>query len=552
MRNSGPGLALLSTAVALMIGLLAVPPAAAAGTKDPALSDLVATLLPSVVNIYVTTYKEIQVVEGKPVMVQDAEPDKRHSFGSGFIVTPDGTVVTNKHVTHNAINIYVTLSDGRRLPADLIAEAMSNDIAVIKIRTDKPLPPVTLGDSNTVRQGDLVIAVGNSLGFTSTVSTGIISALNRDMGFTQFDNYMQTDAAINHGNSGGPLFNAAGAVIGVNSAIYTTGSETGNVGIGLAIPINDAKFVVNHLGEMRPGKAKLGYLGAQVLSLTADLAVTYGLPGPWGSIIVDVLEDSPAAQASLRAGDIITSFDGKDVNDSRALLRAIVETTPETTVALGVWRDGKAEKVSITVTDLPANRVVRNISGWGGCGQTQFSSDDLRQFRLENGGGHPRAPHQVQSRCAAAGRGGHRCCDGQRGSRQHHQSGSSDRAGARHRSRLARRCAHCRGQRTLAETPVRANVAIGAYGAPLGVVSAQLMFRKSLRAKYLNNLIEQDHRSVKQRIAVMLGLKQFRNAVITIAGIELMHYIRKGQFGLRRLNYQRRTAPAVWNAVLQA
>ena len=383
MRNSGPGLALLSTAVALMIGLLAVPPAAAAGTKDPALSDLVATLLPSVVNIYVTTYKEIQVVEGKPVMVQDAEPDKRHSFGSGFIVTPDGTVVTNKHVTHNAINIYVTLSDGRRLPADLIAEAMSNDIAVIKIRTDKPLPPVTLGDSNTVRQGDLVIAVGNSLGFTSTVSTGIISALNRDMGFTQFDNYMQTDAAINHGNSGGPLFNAAGAVIGVNSAIYTTGSETGNVGIGLAIPINDAKFVVNHLGEMRPGKAKLGYLGAQVLSLTADLAVTYGLPGPWGSIIVDVLEDSPAAQASLRAGDIITSFDGKDVNDSRALLRAIVETTPETTVALGVWRDGKAEKVSITVTDLPANQSYGTFLGGAGVAKPNFPPMTYVNFGLK-------------------------------------------------------------------------------------------------------------------------------------------------------------------------
>jgi serine protease Do len=207
-------LALFWAATVLMVGLPAVPQAAAEGLADPALSGLVATLLPSVVNIYTTTYKEIRLVQGKSMMVQDAEPDKRYFFGSGFIVSADGYVVTNKHVTHNAINIYVTLSDGRRLPADLLAEAMYNDVAVIKIKTDKPLPPVKLGDSNTVRQGDFVIAIGDSLGFTSTVTTGIISALNRDMGFTQFDDYMQTDAAINHGNSGGPLFNAKGEVVG--------------------------------------------------------------------------------------------------------------------------------------------------------------------------------------------------------------------------------------------------------------------------------------------------------------------------------------------------
>jgi serine protease Do len=383
MRNSVPRLALHSAAVALMIGLLAVPQAGAAGPTDPALADLVATLLPSVVNIYTTTYKEIQVVQGKSVMVQDAEPDQRHFFGSGFIVTPDGYVVTNKHVTHNAINIYVTLSDGRRLPADLIAEAMYNDIAVIKIRTDNPLPPVKLGDSNTVRQGDFVIAVGNSLGFTSTVSTGIISALNRDMGFTQFDDYMQTDAAINHGNSGGPLFNATGEVIGVNSAIYTTGTDTGSVGIGLAIPINDAKFVANHLREMRPGKAKLAYLGAQVLSVTSDLASAYGLPGPWGSIIVNVLDDSPAARANLRAGDIIISLDGKNVSDSRALLRAIVQTAPGTIVALDVWRDGKAEKVSITLTDLPANQSYGAFLGGAGVAKPDLPPMTYVNFGLK-------------------------------------------------------------------------------------------------------------------------------------------------------------------------
>jgi serine protease Do len=229
---------------------------------------------------------------------------------------------------------------------------MYNDIAVIKIQTDKPPPQVKLGDSNTVRQGDFVIAVGNPLGFTSTVSTGIISALNRDIGFTQFDNYMQTDAAINHGNSGGPLFNAAGEVVGVNSAIYTTGSDAGNVGIGLPIPINDAKCREPLEGDAT-GQGEAGISGAQVLSITSYLADVYGLPGPWGSIIVDVLDDSPAAGANLGVGDIITSFDGKNVGDSRAPRRAIVQTAPGKTVALDVWRDGKAEKVSITVATTP-------------------------------------------------------------------------------------------------------------------------------------------------------------------------------------------------------
>ena len=214
----------------------------------------------------------MQLLQGKAAMAQDAEPDKRFFYGSGFIVTPDGHAVTNKHVTHNSVSIWVTLSDGRQLPAELISEAIGLDIAVIKIRTDKPLPTVKLGDSDTVRQGELAIAIGNPLDFASTVTTGVISALNRDMGFTPFDDYMQTDAAINHGNSGGPLFNREGEVIGVNSAIYTTGSDTGNVGIGLVIPINDAKFAVEHMHDARLGKGRLAWLGAQVVSLTPELA----------------------------------------------------------------------------------------------------------------------------------------------------------------------------------------------------------------------------------------------------------------------------------------
>jgi serine protease Do len=229
-------------------------------------------------------------------MAQVAKPDKSIWFGTGFIITTDGYVVTNKHVVHNGISFTVTLSDGSVLPANLIAEAECCDVAVIKIRGDRPFPAVKLGDSDTLRRGDFVIAIGNPLGFQSTVSTGIISALNRDFHFTEFDDYIQTDAAINEGNSGGPMFNAKGEVVGINSALYTTATSTGNIGIGLAIPINDAKVIVAHMRD--PSKIIPGYLGAKVQSLTPDLADAYGLPGPWGSIVVDVTDGSPAAQAA--------------------------------------------------------------------------------------------------------------------------------------------------------------------------------------------------------------------------------------------------------------
>ncbi len=273
----------LLAAVLLVFGLAAVSPADARGFADAGLPNLVATLMPSVVNITTTRYKDVQVPPGKSVMAEASEPDKSIWYGSGFIVSTDGIVVTNKHVVHNGVNFWVSMSDGLQYPADLIAEAMCCDIAVIKIRAARPFTPVKLGDSNAVRQGDSVIAIGNPLHHTSTVTTGIISALNRDLNFTPFDDYMQTDAAINEGNSGGPLFNADGEVIGINSSLYTTGTSIGNLGIGFAIPINDAKFIVTHMHEMQSGRLKPAWLGARVQSLTPDLAGAYGLPGPWGS-----------------------------------------------------------------------------------------------------------------------------------------------------------------------------------------------------------------------------------------------------------------------------
>jgi serine protease Do len=369
-------------ATVLIIALIGVRPAAAAGAADPGLPDLVASLLPSVVNITTTRYKAVQIPQGNAVMQQKGEPDLTIWVGSGFIVWPDGYVVTNKHVVHNGVNYWVTLNDGKRLPADLIAEAHGFDIAVI-IRTENTLPVVKIGDSDAVRQGDFVIAIGNPLHHTSTVTTGIVSALNRDIASSIFDDYIQTDAAINQGNSGGPLFNAKGEVIGVNSAIFTTGADTGNVGIGFAIPINDAKFVVTHMRDFQTGRAKPAYLGAQVQSLSPDLADAYDLPGPWGSIVLKVANGTPAAHAKLLSGDVIISFEDKDTRDSRALMRDIVHTLPGATVTLGVVRDGQVQKVPVTLAELPANETYGTFLGEAGIAKPNIPADALVNFGLQ-------------------------------------------------------------------------------------------------------------------------------------------------------------------------
>ena len=361
-----------------------VPKAEAAGTTDPDLPDLVATLLPSVVNITTTRYEAVHVPPGQSIMAQVAQPDKSIWYGTGFIVTPDGYVVTNKHVVHNGISFRVTLtSDGSQYPADLIAEAICCDIAVIKIRADKPFHAVRLGDSDTLRQGESVIAIGNPLGFNSTVTTGIISALNRDFHFTPFDDYLQTDAAINEGNSGGPMFNTKGEVVGVNSALYTTTTSTGNIGIGLAIPIDDAKFIVTHIREFHSGKLRPGYLGAQIQSLTPDLADAYALPGPWGSLVLKVDDGSPAAQAGLRPGDIITSFGSNFTADSRALMRDVVETPPGTTVNVGFLRRGMEQTAPVTLAGLPPNQSYPTFLGQPGVPKPQLPPEATTNFGLE-------------------------------------------------------------------------------------------------------------------------------------------------------------------------
>jgi len=215
------------------------------------------------------------------------------------------------------------------------------------------------------------------------VTTGIISALNRDENFTEFDDYIQTDAAINEGNSGGPLVNAKGEVIGVDSALWTTTTSTGNIGIGFAIPINDAKFLVAHMRDVGVSKMKPGYLGAQVQSLTPELADTYGLQGPWGSIVIKVMDGGPAAAAGLSVGDIITSFGNGFAKDSRALMRHIVETMPGTTVVLGVLRAHKQQLVPVTLTELPANQSYGTFLGAPGVPKPELPPEATTNFGLQ-------------------------------------------------------------------------------------------------------------------------------------------------------------------------
>ena len=373
------------TAIAMLIvGSQAAPPTLAAGIPDPRVAELVATLLPSCVNVTTVRYKEIQLVAGKSVMVQDPDPDHQRWYGSGFIISTDGLVVTNKHVVRNGIAYSVTFADGRQLPADLVEEAAAYDLAVLKIRSSEKWVPVKLGDSDALRRGDPVIAVGNPLGYQSTVTAGIISALNRDEGFTEFDDYIQTDAAINEGNSGGPLFNWQGEVIAVNSALLTAGNTTGSIGIGLAIPINDAKFVVKHLLDRAAGKTwRPAWMGATVLSLTPDLATAYGLPKPWGSLIAAVADGGPAAQARLRRGDIITSMEGKELEDSRALMRAIVEAGAGETVHVGIWRDGKPDIVPVTLADLPPGWSLPVFLGGTGIPKPDLPPEAFVNFGLQ-------------------------------------------------------------------------------------------------------------------------------------------------------------------------
>ena len=282
---------------------------------------------------------------------QQPAPERRaQSLGSGFIIDPSGYIVTNNHVIEGADEITVTLPDNTTLKATLVGKDETGDIALLKVTSDKPLPFVAFGDSDKSRVGDWVLAIGNPFGLGGSVTAGIVSARNRNIHQGPYDDFIQTDAAINQGNSGGPLFNMDGEVIGMNTAIYSRSG--GSVGIGFSIPSKMVKAIVAQLKDV--GHPVRGWLGVRIQQVTSDIAESVGLKETTGAMVAGVNEGGPADKARIRNGDIILRFNGRDVKDMPSLPRAVAETEVGKEVPIVVWRDGKEVTVTAKLAEKPS------------------------------------------------------------------------------------------------------------------------------------------------------------------------------------------------------
>jgi serine protease Do len=337
METHTHSLTLLAMALTAALGS---QPAAAQQTMDFKQTELIRSLLPTVVNI-------VSTVPAGSGAGAAATPQTLN--GSGFVIDPSGLIATNDHVIHGAYQLQVTFSDGQTAPAKLVATASTIDIAVIKVETPHALVAVRWGDSNKLQIGDPVIAIGNALGLGMAVSSGVVSALNRNINASPFDDYIQTDASINHGNSGGPLFNRAGEVIGMDTALISPTS--GSVGLGFAQPSADVKFVTERL--IRDGWPRPGWVGGTVEDVTPELAQALGLPSPKGLIITSLAEDGPAAAAGLQVGDVVLRFGDRTPRDARELKRFVAVSTVGQTVPVAVLHDGQERIVPVTIKLWP-------------------------------------------------------------------------------------------------------------------------------------------------------------------------------------------------------
>jgi serine protease Do len=284
--------------------------------------------------------------QGQP----QAEGRKATSLGSGFIIDPTGYVVTNNHVISDADEITVILHDNTSLKAELIGRDTKTDIAVLKVKTEKPLVAVPWGDSDASRVGDWVLAIGNPFGLGGTVTAGILSARQRDINSGPYDDFLQTDASINRGNSGGPMFNMDGQVIGINTAIYSPSG--GSIGIGFAIPSALARQVVEELVHENDHTVHRGWLGVRIQAVTDEIAESLGLDKARGALVASVTDNGPAQAGGVQPGDVVTTFDGKKVEDMRHLPRLVAETPVDKVVAVQVWRKRAAVDLKIKVGRL--------------------------------------------------------------------------------------------------------------------------------------------------------------------------------------------------------
>jgi serine protease Do len=355
----------LRTALAGLVALAIFVPGGASAFSDPSgFADLAAKVTPAVVNI--ATKQNLKPERATPMpdlppgspfekFFKDfldrnkgdhpEQPRTVTSLGSGFIIDPKGYIVTNNHVIDGADEITVVLADQKEYKATIVGHDSDTDLALLKIDADKDLPSVPLGDSDKPRVGDWVMAVGNPFGIGESVSVGIVSARNRDLQSGNFDDFIQTDAAINKGNSGGPLFNMAGEVIGINTAIYSPNGSS--VGVGFATPTNLAKKVLADFRQF--GHIQRGWLGVRLQTVTPEIAESLGLKEPSGALVAEVMPGSPAKSAGIETSDVVLEFDGKTVDEMRTLPRVVLETPIGKKVDVKVWRNGKTKDIPVNV-----------------------------------------------------------------------------------------------------------------------------------------------------------------------------------------------------------
>lgn len=398
--------ALLGAAFALVapVPFHAIAPTAAARPAPDSFADIAAKLLPAVVNVsssqtitakagpgvgpevpmfppgspFEQFFKDF-LNRNRPGQGQgqgggndQPRPERRaQSLGSGFIIDAAGYVVTNNHVIEGADEVSVTLQDNTTLKAKIVGRDESGDIALLKVDSDKPLPTVSFGDSSQMRVGDWVLAIGNPFGLGGSVTAGIVSARGRDIHQGQYDDFIQTDAAINRGNSGGPLFNMDGQVIGINTAIFSPSG--GSIGIGFSIPSNMAKNIVTQLKEY--GHARRGWLGVKIQQVTPDIAESLGLKEASGAMVAGVTDGGPADKAKMKSGDIILKFDGQDVKDMHSLPRIVADANVGKEVPVVVWREGKELTLQTTLAERPNDQQLASAEAGGKGGDVTKPTD---------------------------------------------------------------------------------------------------------------------------------------------------------------------------------
>ena len=382
LRSTVSRAVLLGASLSLVVPLpfTAFAPHAVARPAPDSFADLAAKLLPAVVNVSSTqtiTAKNNGAGPEMPVFPpgspfeqffkdflnrnrpgqggqgggdQPAPERRAQSLGSGFIVDAAGYIVTNNHVIEGADEVSVTLQDNTTMKATIVGRDESGDLALLKVNSDKPLPTVDFGDSDASRVGDWVLAIGNPFGLGGTVTAGIVSARGRDIHQGQYDDFIQTDAPINRGNSGGPLFNMDGQVIGINTAIYSPSG--GSIGIGFSIPSNMAKKIISDLRQY--GHPRRGWLGVKIQQVTPEIAESLGLKDAAGAMVAGVTDNGPAEKAKIHSGDIILKFDGQDVKEMHNLPRIVGDSDVGKDVPVVIWRDGKEITVPIVLAERPA------------------------------------------------------------------------------------------------------------------------------------------------------------------------------------------------------